>query len=85
LRIVRTPDGTVAVDPTGRLPGRGAYVCDDPACRTRAAGPGFLTRALGTPFPAELAAALAADASTMTNTNPNPNTNTNQGGTNGTK
>lgn len=26
-RIVRTPDGQVRVDPTGRAPGRGAYVC----------------------------------------------------------
>lgn len=26
-RIVRTPDGAVAYDPTGRAAGRGAYVC----------------------------------------------------------
>lgn len=27
LRIVRSPEGAVAFDPTGRKPGRGAYVC----------------------------------------------------------
>jgi predicted RNA-binding protein YlxR (DUF448 family) len=32
-RIVRGPDGRVRVDATGKLPGRGTYVCDDPACR----------------------------------------------------
>lgn len=27
LRIVRTPEGTIAFDGTGRMNGRGAYVC----------------------------------------------------------
>ena len=27
LRIVRAPDGTVSFDPSGRAPGRGAYLC----------------------------------------------------------
>ncbi|GED13123.1 hypothetical protein AM501_20820 [Aneurinibacillus migulanus] len=27
LRIVRTPEGEVKVDPTGKASGRGAYVC----------------------------------------------------------
>ena len=27
LRIVRTADGRACFDPTGRVPGRGAYVC----------------------------------------------------------
>ena len=26
-RIVATPQGNVTIDPTGKLPGRGAYVC----------------------------------------------------------
>jgi len=29
LRIVRTPDGQIAFDKTGRMDGRGAYVCGD--------------------------------------------------------
>jgi len=32
LRIVRTPEGFI-LDESGKLPGRGAYVCpDNPAC-----------------------------------------------------
>ena len=31
-RLVRTPDGSVLVDPTGKQNGRGAYLCDDLAC-----------------------------------------------------
>ena len=32
LRIVRAPDGTVAYDPTGKGPGRGAYLCPSSEC-----------------------------------------------------
>jgi predicted RNA-binding protein YlxR (DUF448 family) len=32
VRVVRTPDGSVTIDPTGKLSGRGAYLCDLPAC-----------------------------------------------------
>jgi predicted RNA-binding protein YlxR (DUF448 family) len=32
LRIVAVPDGPVTVDPTGKLAGRGAYVCNDGRC-----------------------------------------------------
>ncbi len=32
IRIVRTPAGSVEVDPTGKKNGRGAYLHADPAC-----------------------------------------------------
>ena len=32
IRLVRTAEGTVVVDDTGKMPGRGAYVCPDPTC-----------------------------------------------------
>jgi uncharacterized protein len=32
VRIVRTPDGHVVVDPTGKANGRGAYLCAKPEC-----------------------------------------------------
>ncbi|HEY5034391.1 MAG TPA: YlxR family protein [Candidatus Dormibacteraeota bacterium] len=32
VRVVRRPDGTAAVDRTGRAPGRGAYLHSDGAC-----------------------------------------------------
>ncbi len=36
LRVVRTPAGEVRVDPSGKAPGRGAYVHRDPGCARRA-------------------------------------------------
>ena len=32
VRVVRTPDGHVVVDPTGKANGRGAYLCAKPEC-----------------------------------------------------
>lgn len=32
VRIVRTPEGHVEVDPSGKANGRGAYLCADPDC-----------------------------------------------------
>ena len=32
IRVVRTPGGSVVVDPSGKQPGRGAYVCHRPDC-----------------------------------------------------
>lgn len=32
VRIVRTPDGHVVVDPQGKANGRGAYLCAKPEC-----------------------------------------------------
>ena len=36
LRIVRSPEGTVAFDPVGKAPGRGAYVCRKAECLRKA-------------------------------------------------
>jgi predicted RNA-binding protein YlxR (DUF448 family) len=47
-RIVRSPDGVVRVDPTGKLNGRGAYLCDDVACWSRALAGDGLEKALKT-------------------------------------
>lgn len=35
LRIVRTPDGEIVYDPTGKKPGKGAYICKKPECFIR--------------------------------------------------
>ncbi len=32
LRIVRSPNGAAAYDPTGKSPGRGAYLCPSAEC-----------------------------------------------------
>ena len=36
IRVVRTPEGTFALDPTGKANGRGAYVCANADCITAA-------------------------------------------------
>jgi len=53
--VIRTPDGVVAFDPTGKANGRGAYVCHDEACIAGAAGRGGLGRALDATLPVTLA------------------------------
>lgn len=46
VRIVRTPEGVVEIDPTGKKNGRGAYLCTRFACWERAASGTALDRAL---------------------------------------
>jgi uncharacterized protein len=45
MRLV-VRDGTIVVEAGRRLPGRGAYVCPEPACVSRSLRPGGLTRRL---------------------------------------
>jgi hypothetical protein len=45
MRLVCGADRRVIADPTGRAPGRGAYVCVRPGCLERALRPGTLARA----------------------------------------
>jgi predicted RNA-binding protein YlxR (DUF448 family) len=67
-RIVRTADGELKIDESGRLAGRGAYLCRDAACWTAALERGTLGRALEAPVTAELREAIAARAAQMTTT-----------------
>ncbi|MBC8499898.1 MAG: YlxR family protein [Candidatus Atribacteria bacterium] len=32
IRIIRTPDGEIEIDKTGKKSGRGAYLCDNVEC-----------------------------------------------------
>lgn len=36
LRVVRSPEGMVSLDTSGKKPGRGAYVCPDAECMKKA-------------------------------------------------
>ena len=47
VRIVRAPDGTIAVDPRGKAPGRGAYIGPSRECLKLALERKALERALG--------------------------------------
>ena len=62
VRLVRTSDGTVAVDPTGKRSGRGVYICSDPVCWSGALKGTRLEGALRAPIPAESRQELAAFA-----------------------
>ena len=46
MRIVRTADGDVRIDPSGRVPGRGAYLCGAKECLALALKANKLGRAL---------------------------------------
>lgn len=54
LRVVRSPDGAVSLDPTGKKSGRGAYCCYSAACLKRALKQGQLDRQLETKLSPEL-------------------------------
>ena len=36
IRVVKSPEGQISLDSTGKKPGRGAYVCPDPECLKKA-------------------------------------------------
>ena len=50
IRVVRNQEGQVSVDPSGRMNGRGAYLCKEPACFEKARK----ARALNREFSAEI-------------------------------
>jgi len=62
-RILRTPEGRVQIDPTGKQAGRGAYLHDRRSCWETALKQGRIAHALKTtlsPEDLELLAAYAA-------------------------
>ena len=54
VRIVRSPEGEISVDPTGKKPGRGAYICPDLECLNKVVKSKRLERSLETAISAEL-------------------------------
>ncbi len=58
VRIVRTPEGRIEIDATGKRNGRGAYVHDSRLCWEDALKKGRLDRALKTDPSSEDIAAL---------------------------
>ena len=59
IRVVRSPEGVVSMDPVGKKPGRGAYVCRSEACLKRAIKQKQLERQLETSLTEEVAEAPA--------------------------
>ncbi len=66
IRVVRSPEGDVSLDPTGKKSGRGAYVCRDPNCLKRAIKQRQLERQLDAALSPEAAEALQAELETLT-------------------
>jgi hypothetical protein len=65
VRVVRTAEGRVELDPTGKKNGRGAYVHDARGCWDEALKKDRLGRALKVQVPADDLAKLAAHADTL--------------------
>lgn len=65
FRIVRTSDGQAEVDLTGRKAGRGAYLCDTPACWDRALSTQILDHALKTELSDQTKETLRTFAATI--------------------
>ena len=66
IRIVRTPEGTLEVDPKGKRAGRGAYLCRKRQCSETALTSGRLSQALKTKVTASEAEALSMRVSSLT-------------------
>ncbi|MCD8144797.1 MAG: YlxR family protein [Oscillospiraceae bacterium] len=58
IRVVRSPEGEISLDFRGKKPGRGAYVCPDPACLAKARKSKALSRAFDMAIPEEVYQAL---------------------------
>ncbi|MGY3777420.1 RNase P modulator RnpM [Isobaculum melis] len=51
IRVVKNKEGELAIDPTGKMPGRGAYVSIDPVVAKKAMEKQLLNRPLETKVP----------------------------------
>ncbi len=54
IRVVRQTDGNVSLDFSGKLNGRGAYICPDPECLKKARKAKSLDRSLEVSIPEEV-------------------------------
>ena len=61
IRVVRSPQGEISLDFHGKKPGRGAYLCPDPACLKRIRKSRALERAFDLPIPDAVYDALAQE------------------------
>ncbi len=61
IRVVRTTEGDVRLDFSGKLNGRGAYICPNPECLQKARKSKALDRSLEVPIPEEVYERLTAE------------------------
>lgn len=67
IRVVRSPEGTVSLDFTGKASGRGAYVCKKAACFKKARKQGRFKTALDCEIPESLLEALEEEITLFEN------------------
>ena len=60
IRILRTPEGEITLDLTGKKSGRGAYICKNPACLKKLRKSRRAEANLGVSIPEEVWDALEA-------------------------
>ena len=65
VRVVRTPEGKLCLDRSGKVSGRGAYLCTRPECFKKAKKTRALDRALGVSVPEGLYDQLAAELASL--------------------
>ena len=61
IRVVRTPEGNVQLDFSGKLNGRGAYICPKAECLKKAQKAKSLDRSLEVSIPEEVYDRLARE------------------------
>lgn len=54
MRVLRTPEGDIVLDTTGKKNGRGAYLCKDPDCLKKAEKNRGLERSFKIKIPEEV-------------------------------
>lgn len=64
VRVVMNKEGSVSVDPTGKAPGRGAYLCRRPECVKKLLKTRALDRGFSRAVPAEIYERLQEELST---------------------
>ena len=67
IRVVRSPEGAVSLDFSGKAAGRGAYLCPDPDCLKRAIRSKALERSLETQIPEEVYTRLEKEMEAQAN------------------
>lgn len=61
IRVVRSPEGELSIDFSGKKPGRGAYICPSDKCLKRAVKSKKLARSLECEIPEDIYTALAEE------------------------
>ena len=65
IRVIKTPEDEVVLDTTGRKNGRGAYICADPQCLSKARKSKGLERSLKIAIPEAVYESLEKEMSAL--------------------